>query len=182
MRNKNRENATYPATAPSADRVPVTTWVFVAVLCTVQFVDVLGTTFLIVALPSVQHDMGLTNASTELLAGVYALFFGALLILGGKLSDVFGARSMLLAGLGLFIVASCIGGTALHPFLLFAGRSGQGISAALAAPAAMSLLAALFPAGGSLPFGIKQESSAWRLDRGRCRGGRRGLYGGRRRD
>lgn len=145
--NSEDGNVTRTASVASVDAVTATTWLLLVVLCTVQFVDVLGTTFLIVALPSLQDEMGLSNASTELLAGLFALFFGALLILGGKLADIFGARSMLIAGLWLFIVASCVGGMAPNPFLLFAGRSGQGISAALAVPAALSLLIDLFPSG-----------------------------------
>lgn len=145
IENESRDNGTSLASAPVVDSVSAGTWVLVAVLCTVQFIDVLGTTFLIVALPSVQDEMALSNASTELLAGLFALFFGALLILGGKLADIVGARTMLIAGLWLFIVASCVGGAAPNPLLLFAGRSGQGISAALAVPAALSLLVDLFP-------------------------------------
>lgn len=145
--NETRDNGTCAATMTLVDRVPVRTWVFVAVLCMVQFVDVVGSTFLIVALPSVQREMALSNASTELLAGLYALFFGALLILGGKLSEVLGARRMVIVGLALFIVASLVGGTAPNPILLVAGRSVAGISAALSVPAATSLLAELFPSG-----------------------------------
>jgi MFS family permease len=127
--------------------VRATTWLLVVVLCSVQFLDVLGTTLLVVALPSLQREMGLSSGTADLLAGLFALFFGSLLILGGKLADVYGARRVLVAGMGLFTVASAVGGMATSPLLLFAGRAGQGISAALAVPAAMSLLTALFPPG-----------------------------------
>lgn len=125
----------------------ITVWLLVAVLCTAQFVVVLGTAFLIVALPSIQDDMRLSDGATDLLAGIFALCFGALLILGGKLADALGARRLVVAGFGLFVVASCLGGLAPNSLLLFAGRSGQGIAAALAVPAALALLAALFRSG-----------------------------------
>lgn len=139
---------TNPLPAPSpASRTTAAIWLLAGVLCLIQVLDVLGTTFLIVALPAVQAEMGLSTGATELLAGVFALCFGALLVPGGKLADAFGARRVLIAGLVLFVIASLTGGLAPGPVPLFTGRALQGVSAALAVPAALSLLTSLFPQG-----------------------------------
>lgn len=122
-------------------------WLTTAVLCTVQFVDVLATTIVIVALPTIQRHLSLSDANRELVVSVYAVTFGSLLLLAGRLADVFGARRLFLAGLGVFAAASLLGGTATGPFALLTGRAGQGIGAALAVPAAMAMLTSLFPAG-----------------------------------
>lgn len=136
-----------PGSTPVATTTMFATWLLVAVLCTVQVLDVLGTTFLIVALPTVQREIGLSTASTDLLAGIFALCFGAFLVTGGVLADTLGARAILIAGLVLFVLSSLTGGLASEPVLLFGGRAGQGLSAALAVPASLSMLTTLFPKG-----------------------------------
>ncbi|MDQ3492588.1 MAG: MFS transporter, partial [Chloroflexota bacterium] len=136
-----------PGSTPEATTTAFATWLLVAVLCTVQVLDVLGTTFLIVALPTVQREIGLSTASTDLLAGIFALCFGAFLVAGGVLADTLGARTILIAGLVLFVLSSLTGGLASEPVLLFGGRAGQGLSAALAVPASLSMLTTLFPKG-----------------------------------
>ena len=77
----------------------------------------------------------------------YALTFGGLLLLGGKAADRYGRKRVLLFGLGLFGLASLVGGLAQHPGHLVAARAAQGIGAAALAPAALALLTATFPTG-----------------------------------
>ena len=128
-------------------RVRANAWVMLALLCTVQWTDVLGTTIMIVALPSIQGDLGLSGASVELAAGIYALTFGGSIIVTGRLSDIFGARRLLLSGLAMFSLASLLCGVAVSPAMLIVARALQGLGAALATPAALTMVTDLFPDG-----------------------------------
>jgi MFS family permease len=122
-------------------------WLLIATLCAVQFVDVLGTTVVIVALPAIQADLGLSAGERELVAAIYALLFGALLLLAGRLADAWGARRLFMAGLLTFGVGSTIGGLAPNGLTLIVGRGVQGIGAALAVPAALAMVASLSSPG-----------------------------------
>lgn len=119
----------------------------VATLCAVQFVDVLGTTVVIVALPSIQADLDLEDGVREQVVGIYALLFGSLLLLAGRLADAWGARWPFIAGLITFGFGSVVGGLAPNGVLLIVGRGVQGIGAALAVPAALAMVAGLFSPG-----------------------------------
>ena len=121
----------------------------VATLCAVQFIDVLGTTVVIVALPTIQTDLGLGDGAREQVVAIYALLFGSLLLLAGRLADAWGARRLFIAGLITFGVGSVVGGLAPDGVTLIVGRGVQGIGAALAVPAALAMVARLFPPGAS---------------------------------
>ncbi len=116
-------------------------------LCAVQCADVLGTTIMIVALPSIQADLGMSGATLELAAAIYALVFGGLIVITGQLSDTYGARRLFLLGLVVFCVASLLCGLAISPVMLIGARAMEGFGTALAIPAALTMVTDLFPDG-----------------------------------
>ena len=120
-------------------------WLVLATLALVQFVIVTDTTIVNVALPSIGADIGLGTAGIAWVVNAYLLAAGGLLLLGGRLADLLGRRRMFLAGATLFGAASV--GCALAPTagVLVAARAVQGVGEALAAPAALSILALIFP-------------------------------------
>src|ERR1700690_1400527 len=98
-------------------------------------------------LPPLSVTMCVSTATAEWVITAYALTFGGLLVLGGRASDFFGRRRVLLAGLALFAVASAAGGVAVNFDLLALSRSVQGVAAAMIAPAALSILTTSYPEG-----------------------------------
>ena len=108
---------------------------------------VLDSTIVNVALPSIRAGLGFTAAGLEWVITAYAVAFGGLLLLGGRLGALYGRRRMFLVGIAVFTIASLLGGLATTPLWLVAARAVQGAGAAVAAPAALSLIAATFPEG-----------------------------------
>jgi MFS family permease len=102
-----------------------------------------------VALPSIQRDLAFSASGLEWVVTAYAITFGGLLILGGRIGDVFGRRRLFLSGLALFAVASLAGGFARSGAALVFARAGQGGAAALVAPTALALLATSFAEGSA---------------------------------
>jgi EmrB/QacA subfamily drug resistance transporter len=117
------------------------------VIATATLLVVLDSTIVNVALPTVRSGLGFSPAGLEWVITAYSLAFGGLLLLGGRSGDLFGRRRMLAAGLTLFSLASLTAGLAPDPAVLIAARFAQGTGAAIAAPAALSLIAVTFPAG-----------------------------------
>jgi len=122
-------------------------WWALAVLASVQFMIVANLTTVNVALPSVQADLHLTGAGLAWAVNAYLLAAGGVLLLGGRLGDLLGRRRMLAWGTALFAAASLAAGAAQDVATLVASRFAQGLGVALAAPAALSLVAVLFPGG-----------------------------------
>ncbi|MGI5239387.1 MFS transporter [Dactylosporangium sp. CA-139066] len=118
-----------------------------AVLASAQFLVVLTTSIVNVALPQVRAGLGLSPAGLSWVVNGYVLLFGALLLVGGRLGDVYGLRRVFLTGLALFAAATLVAGLATGPAVLIAARAGQGVGAALLAPTALALVLVLFPAG-----------------------------------
>lgn len=116
-------------------------------LCMAQFMLILDVAIVNVALPSVQRDLGFPSADLQLVVTAYALFFGGLLLLGGRAADLFGRRRVFVWGLGVFTVASLLCGLAPTAGVLVAARAMQGAGAALVAPAGLSLLTTIFSEG-----------------------------------
>ena len=112
----------------------------VAALCLVQFVDVLGVTVVVTALPPMLSDIGGTSADGTLVATGYAMFFGGLLMFGARLGDRLGHRRAILISLGVFAVGSLLAAVATSVFVLTAARCVQGAAAAAAVPSALKLL------------------------------------------
>src|SRR5262245_12826281 len=119
----------------------------VALLCVAQFVIVLDVTVVVIALPSLQADLGLSTAALGWVVTVYTLVFGGCLLAAGRLADRVGRRRAFVAGLVLFGLASLACGLAPSAGALLAARAVQGLGAALVAPSTLALLTAARPDG-----------------------------------
>ena len=117
------------------------------VISAAQLMVVLDATIIAVALPSIQRALHFSTANLQWIVTAYTLTFGGLLLLGGRLGDVFGRRRMFVFGLVVFSLASLAGGLATTSGFLIAARAVQGIGAAIAAPAALALIGDTFPEG-----------------------------------
>jgi EmrB/QacA subfamily drug resistance transporter len=119
-------------------------WFLLGLLCLVQFMLLLDDTVVNVALPSIQKSLGFSVASLAWVVNAYVLVFGGLILLGGRLADLYGRRLIFLLGTGLFAVASLLNGVAQTQSMLIGSRALQGLGAALASPAALAMIAVLF--------------------------------------
>jgi EmrB/QacA subfamily drug resistance transporter len=119
-------------------------WWILAVLSLAQLMVVLDTTVVSIALPSAQHALGFSDSDRQWIVTGYALAFGSLLLLGGRLADLFGRKRVFLFGLAGFAIASALGGLAQNFTMLVTARAVQGLFGALLAPAALSLLTTTF--------------------------------------
>jgi EmrB/QacA subfamily drug resistance transporter len=142
-------------------------WLILAIISLSQLMVVLDATIVNIALPSAQAALGFSNDQRQWIVTAYALAFGSLLLLGGRLGDVFGRKAVFLVGLGGFAVASAIGGAAQNFEVLVTARALQGLFGALLAPAALSILTTTFTdpkeAGiGLLLGGFLTEYLDWR--------------------
>lgn len=118
------------------------------VLCGAQFMLVLDTTIVTVALPLIENELGFSSAgSLQLVISLYALAFGGSLIVAGRTADVWGPKPVLIVGLAAFTLASVGCGLSLGPPMLLVARAGQGLGAALASAAGLAVLTKSFPAG-----------------------------------
>ena len=135
-----------PASSEIAPDNPhhATRWLILGVIALAQLMVVLDATIVNIALPSAQQALGFSNDSRQWIVTGYALAFGSLLLLGGRLSDLVGRRPMFIAGLIGFAAASAVGGAAQSVDLLIVARAAQGVFGALLAPAALSLLTVTF--------------------------------------
>ncbi|MBA3743466.1 MFS transporter [Sporichthya sp.] len=117
---------------------------------------VLDATIMNVALPSAQDALDISDADRQWVVTAYALAFGSLLLLGGRISDLVGRRASFMLGLVGFAAASAVGGAAQNFATLVSARVGQGVFAALLAPAALSLLTTTFtdPKERAKAFGV----------------------------
>src|SRR5580698_6264089 len=122
-------------------------WATLIVLCGALFLDALDVSMVGVALPAIRSDLGLNTTSLQWIVSGYVLGYGGLLLLGGRAADLLGRRRVFLVALGLFAVASLLGGLVSSPELLIAARFVKGIAAAFTAPAGLSLLTTTFHEG-----------------------------------
>jgi len=127
-----------------------------ALLGTAQLMVVLDATIVNIALPSAQKALHFSTADREWIVTAYALAFGSLLLLGGKLGDLFGRKWTFIAGLSGFAIVSAIGGLAQNFDMLVSARALQGMFGALLAPSALGLLTVTFAGSADRPkaFGI----------------------------
>jgi EmrB/QacA subfamily drug resistance transporter len=116
-----------------------------AVIAIAQLLVVLDVTIINIALPSAQQELGFSDDQRQWVITAYALAFGSLLLLGGRIADLFGRKWTFIGALIGFAGASALGGAAQSFDLLVGARAIQGVSAALLAPAALSLLTTIFP-------------------------------------
>jgi EmrB/QacA subfamily drug resistance transporter len=131
-------------------------WAILAVLGIAQLMVVLDATIVNIALPSAQRALEFSDDSRQWIVTAYALAFGSLLLLGGRIGDLFGRKRTFIAGLLGFAAASAIGGAAGSFEVLVGARAAQGLFGALLAPAALGLLTTTFtdPAERAKAFGI----------------------------
>ena len=122
-------------------------WKALSLLALADFVVILDATIVNIALPSVGRALHASNSSLSWVISAYVLAFGGLLLLGGRLADLFGRRRMFIAGLAVFGAASLAGGLSSSIGELITFRALQGVGAAMLAPAARALVTALFKDG-----------------------------------
>jgi len=123
-------------------------WLALALIAAAQFMVIMDTSIIGVALPKMQDDLGFTPGGLSWVFNAYVVAFGGLLLLGGRLSDLYGARRIFSAGWAVLAVGSLMAGLAQGAGLELAGRAVQGAGSALIAPAALTLLFTIF---GSTP-------------------------------
>jgi len=121
-------------------------WALV-LICIAQLMVVLDATIANIALPYIGKDLHMSGTNLTWIVTGYSLAFGGLLLLGGRLGDLYGRRKVFMTGLTVFAVASLLGGLAQNEALLLGARGIQGLGAALASPAALALITTTFPAG-----------------------------------
>ncbi|MFC1415458.1 MFS transporter [Streptacidiphilus cavernicola] len=131
-------------------------WRALGFIALAQLMVVLDGTIVNIALPSAQHDLGISDANRQWVVTAYALAFGGLLLFGGRISDRWGRRRAFMVGLIGFAAASALGGAAVNTGMLLGARALQGAFGAILAPAALSLLAVMFtqPRERAKAFGI----------------------------
>jgi EmrB/QacA subfamily drug resistance transporter len=116
-------------------------------ICVAQLMVVLDSTIANIALPYIKNDLHVSQANLQWVVTGYALAFGGLLLLGGRLGDLYGRRRVFTAGVIIFAVASGLGGLAQNELMLLGSRGLQGLGAAIASPTALALITTTFPAG-----------------------------------
>ena len=122
-------------------------WFGLALLGAVQFMVVLDIAIVNVALPSIQTDLGFSQANLQWVISAYALVFGGFLLLGGRTADLLGRRRIFMAGLILFTIGSLLCGLAWSEASLIGARAIQGLGAATISPAALAILMTTFAEG-----------------------------------
>ncbi|WP_448006244.1 MFS transporter [Agromyces bauzanensis] len=136
-----------PSVSPPARR----RWLGLGLIAAAQFVVIMDTSIIGVALPDIQAALGFTPESLSWVFNAYVVAFGGLLLLGGRLSDVFGARRVFVTGWVTLLLGSVLAGAAGNAAVEIAGRAVQGAGAALIAPAALTLLMTMFGGTPELP-------------------------------
>lgn len=123
-------------------------WALV-LICIAQLMVVLDSSIANIALPFIKNDLDISQANLQWIVTGYALAFGGLLLLGGRLGDLYGRRRIFMVGVIIFAVASSMGGLAQNEIMLLGSRGLQGLGAAIASPTALALITTTFPAGAS---------------------------------
>jgi EmrB/QacA subfamily drug resistance transporter len=157
-------------------------WRVLTLVCSAQFMVVLDVSVVNVALPSIRTSLHAGPAAVPWMANAYALVFAGLLLLGGRLADIYGRKQTFLVGVVVFSVASLLGGLATSPAMLIVARALQGVGAAVVAPATLTIItttyreghrrsralaiwtavSSLGGAGGNLLGGVITETFSWR--------------------
>jgi EmrB/QacA subfamily drug resistance transporter len=122
-------------------------WWALALLCGAFLMVLLDSTIVIVALPSIQAELGFSARGLQWVLSAYAITVAGLLLLGGRAADLLGRRRVFMVGVALFTAASLFCGLAWSPAALLAGRALQGLGAAIMTPTALSIISTTFPEG-----------------------------------
>lgn len=153
-------------------------WKALALLSLAQFLIIMDTSIIGVALPAIQQQFGFSQSDLQWIFSAYVIVFGALLLLGGRLSDIIGQRRIFVIGFAILTAASIVAGLASSGTVLIAARALQGVGAALIAPSALSIVMNLFtvpsernkamgfwgaaaPAGGTVGVFLGGILTAW---------------------
>ena len=132
--------------APTAEQtISRKAWIALTVVCLGQFMVVLDSTIVNVALPPIQRDLGFSQADLTWVVNAYLVTFGSFLLVAGRLGDLVGRRRVFLAGIVLFTLASALCGLAESPGMLIAARFLQGIGGAVASSVTIALIVSEFP-------------------------------------
>jgi EmrB/QacA subfamily drug resistance transporter len=131
-------------------------WLVLVVVAIAQLMVVLDSTIVNIALPSAQLSLGFSNSDRQWVVTAYALAFGSLLLVGGRLGDMFSRKRVFITGLIGFAVASAIGGASVSFLMLVAARALQGAFGAVLAPSALGTLVSTFrePRERGRAFGV----------------------------
>jgi EmrB/QacA subfamily drug resistance transporter len=132
---------------PAAPALDPRRWWALALLCGAFLMVILDAAIVIVALPSIEADLGFSEQGLQWVISAYALTFAGLLLLGGRAADLLGRRRMFVVGVILFTLASLLCGLAWSPGALIAARAVQGVGAAIMTPTALSIISMTFPEG-----------------------------------
>jgi EmrB/QacA subfamily drug resistance transporter len=135
--------------AAATDQLSTRAWGMLLVLCGALFLDAMDVSMIGVALPSIREDLGLSTSSLQWVVSAYVLGYGGFLLLGGRAADLLGRRNVFLVSLGVFVVASALGGLVDDGSLLIATRFIKGVSAAFTAPAGLSIITTSFAEGSA---------------------------------
>ncbi|MFE4976256.1 MFS transporter [Kitasatospora sp. NPDC056651] len=130
-------------------RAAVRPGLVLATACLCQLIVTLDASIVNIALPAMGHSLGFADSALPWVVNAYALAFGGLLLLGGRVADLAGHRRALLAGLAVFGVASVLGGLAQTPAQLIGARAGQGVASALLAPISLTLIMVTYTEGAA---------------------------------
>ncbi|WP_222720707.1 MFS transporter [Actinomadura sp. HBU206391] len=122
-------------------------WKALILLCVTSFMVILDAQIVILALPSIERELGFAAGDEQWVLSAYMLAFGGLLLFGGRLADLRGRRQMFIVGTALFLVSSLLCGLAWSAGALIGARVVQGVSAAIMAPSALAILMSMFPNG-----------------------------------
>jgi len=125
-----------------------TRWLALYTLCLATLMIVLDTTIVNVALPSIRDDLGFSQTSLAWVVNAYTLTYAGLLLLGGRMGDLFGQRRLFIAGISLFTLSSLICGLATSQTMLVTARAVQGVGGAVASAVSLSLMMSLFTEDG----------------------------------
>ncbi|HYG00652.1 MAG TPA: MFS transporter [Candidatus Saccharimonadales bacterium] len=154
-------------------------WKALTILSLAQFLIILDTSIIGVALPTIQEHFGITQTDLQWIFNAYVITFGALLLLGGKLSDILGQRNVFTTGFLILTAASVLAGISMSNDMLITARVLQGVGAAMIAPSALSIVMNLFstnksemnkamgiwgaaaPAGGTAGVFLGGITTAW---------------------
>jgi EmrB/QacA subfamily drug resistance transporter len=132
---------------PGPAQLGTRAWGMLLVLCGALFLDAMDVSMIGVALPSIREDLDLSTSSLQWIVSAYVLGYGGFLLLGGRAADLLGRRRVFLISLGVFVVASALGGLVDDGSLLVATRFIKGVSAAFTAPAGLSIITTSFAEG-----------------------------------
>jgi EmrB/QacA subfamily drug resistance transporter len=132
---------------PSGTPLDPRRWKALVLLCTANFMVILDAQIVILALPSLAGDLGMSAAGAQWVLSANLIAFGGLLLLGGRAADLLGRRRMFMLGTALFLLASALSGLAWSTEVMLVSRALHGVSAALMAPTALSILTTTFPEG-----------------------------------